>query len=40
MEVIEGQGEGVRRDAADGGVRAQMVVFLAPVFYEQTGFGE
>ena len=38
--VLEDQGEGVRRDAADGRMRAEMVVFLAPMLDEQTGFGE
>lgn len=36
----EYQGEGVRRDATDGRVSAEVVVFVAPVVVEETGFGE
>lgn len=36
----EHQGEGVWRDAADGGVRAEVVVFVAPVVDEEASFGE
>ncbi len=36
----EHQGEGVGRDATDGGVRAEVVVFVAPVIDEEAGFGE
>jgi len=36
----EHQGEGVRWDAPDGGVRADGVVFLTPVVDEQACFGQ
>ena len=36
----EHQGEGVGRDAADGGVRAEMVVLVAPVIDEEASFGQ
>lgn len=35
----EDQGEGVGRDAAYGGVKVEMVVFVAPVFDEDASFG-
>jgi hypothetical protein len=36
----EYEGEGVWLDAGDGGVRAEEVVFLAPVLDEEAGFCE
>ncbi len=40
--MIQGelQGKGVGRDATDGGVRAELVVFDAPVIDEEASFGE
>jgi hypothetical protein len=41
LRVKAVQGKDVWRDAAEGGVRADLVVIVgAPMFDEQAGFGE